>query len=329
MSHPHARPAAALVLLALLALAGPAVSCSAAPGAAPLMATVPPATAAAGAPSAVTGARQAAAAEAMSCEPATFMDHPAGTRGLWAFEDPGSGLYGYRDQGGAVRIPPRFQFAYEFAPEGVTGAIDGGKPVFIDTTGKVLAEALLEDNGPDYFVAGLARIVEGGKIGFLSATGQVAIAPRLDGAGPSARAWPWPASAAAGAPSANTASMSVGAGVSSTARADGPSRRATTRPSRSPTGGQTWCRATCAWSSTVPAALCHGMEAAAGDSPSVIPARSARDIDATRPPILKDCATFRLRRSWSTGIPSTQRAARPPRGRAPKQTVQRMNRSET
>jgi hypothetical protein len=180
VGQPGARPAA----LALLALLAPGLSCSATGGATPLVATVPPATATSGAPSAASRARKAAAAEDMSCEPAMFMDHPPGTRGLWAFEDPSSGLYGYRDQGGAVRIPARFQFAYEFAPEGVTGAIDGGKPVFIDTTGKVLAEAFLEDNGPDYFVAGLARIVEGGKIGFLSASGQVAIAPRLDGAGP-------------------------------------------------------------------------------------------------------------------------------------------------
>ncbi len=117
-----------------------------------------------------------------SCEAVMFADNKAGTRGLSSFEDT-SGLVGFRDATDRVVIKPTFRFAYEFSEEGITGAVDAkGTAVFLDTTGRVLAEALLFDNGPDYFQAGFARIARGGKIGFLDAHGRVAIEPRWDGA---------------------------------------------------------------------------------------------------------------------------------------------------
>lgn len=117
------------------------------------------------------------------CAPAMSMDHAPGNRGLFAFED-ASGMWGYRDAKGRVVIPPRFRFVYEMSKHGVAGAIDAkGRPVFLDERGAVLAEALLFDNGPDYFQAGYARIVERGKVGFLDEQGRVAIAPRWDYAG--------------------------------------------------------------------------------------------------------------------------------------------------
>lgn len=159
-----------------------ACSGAAADGASPLVATVPPA-APAGAATPATSPRRATADEDLSCAPTMFSEHPAGTRGLWTFEDPSTSLYGYRDEAGTVRIQPRFRYAYEFSPEGVAGAIYGARGVFIDTSGKVLADAFMEDNGPDYFVAGRARIVDQGKVGFLDASGRVVVAPRFDGAG--------------------------------------------------------------------------------------------------------------------------------------------------
>ena len=66
----------------------------------------------------------------------------------------------------------------------MSGVIDDGGPAFIDTSGRVLARALLEDNGPDYFVGGFARIVSGDKVGFLDERGAIVVPPRFDSAAP-------------------------------------------------------------------------------------------------------------------------------------------------
>lgn len=114
------------------------------------------------------------------CAPTMFTDHVAGTHGLWSFED-ASGEYGFRDARGRVVIPPRFRFAYEFSPSGVTAGVDrDGTPVFIDDSGRVLATAFFFDNGPDYFVGSMARIVKDGKVGFIDERGHIAIPPRWD-----------------------------------------------------------------------------------------------------------------------------------------------------
>jgi WG repeat protein len=118
-----------------------------------------------------------------SCEPTMFTDHAAGSRGLWAFED-ATGLYGFRDRSGKTVVPPTFRFLYQLNEHGVTGAVDDGGPAFVDETGRVLARAYAYDNGPDYFVGGMARIVANGKVGFLADDGKIAVAPSWDWAAP-------------------------------------------------------------------------------------------------------------------------------------------------
>jgi hypothetical protein len=117
-----------------------------------------------------------------TCEAVMFADNHAGAKGLFSFED-SNGLIGFRDARGRVVIRGSYRFAYEFSEEGITSAIDaGGSPIFVDTNGRVLARALLFDNGPDYFQYGYARIQKDGKVGFLDRYGRVAIEPRWDGA---------------------------------------------------------------------------------------------------------------------------------------------------
>jgi hypothetical protein len=118
-----------------------------------------------------------------SCEPQMF-DHPAGHHGLYAFTDAAQDFHGFRDATGKVVIAPRYRHAYEFSPEGVAAVIDDAGPAFIDPRGRVLARALIEDNGPDYFVGGFARIVDDKKIGFIDARGRIAVRPQFDNAAP-------------------------------------------------------------------------------------------------------------------------------------------------
>jgi len=66
----------------------------------------------------------------------------------------------------------------------------GTKPVGLASNGRLyygrgtVRETLNFDNGPDYFVEGLARTVEGGKIGFMDAQLELRIAPQWDFAFP-------------------------------------------------------------------------------------------------------------------------------------------------
>jgi hypothetical protein len=119
----------------------------------------------------------AAAEQPGPCEPTMFGGTP-GAAGLFAFEDE-RGRWGFRDGDGRVKIPARFLHAYEFFPEGATGAVeDGGVFVFIDTTGRTIARAYPFDNGPDYFVEGFARIVENAKFGFIDRSGRIVVKPQ-------------------------------------------------------------------------------------------------------------------------------------------------------
>ena len=86
---------------------------------------------------------------------------------LSAFEDPASGLWGYRDARGAVVIEPRFLVAQDFSAHGIAAVADAVGWKIIDQRGAVLIpQPYLVDNGPDPFQEGLARFVEGGRIGF-------------------------------------------------------------------------------------------------------------------------------------------------------------------
>jgi hypothetical protein len=106
-----------------------------------------------------------------------FASTPGGA-GLFAFEDE-RGRYGFKDGEGRVRIAPRFLHAYEFFAEGITGAVEPPATfVFIDTNGRAVARAYPEDNGPDYFVEGLARIVANGNVGFIDRSGKIVVRPQ-------------------------------------------------------------------------------------------------------------------------------------------------------
>ncbi|MCA9706147.1 MAG: WG repeat-containing protein [Myxococcales bacterium] len=116
-----------------------------------------------------------------ACEPAMF-DAAPGHHDRFRFERD-DGLAGYQDGAGKVVIEPRFMVAYEFSPQGIAGATDEQGHAFIDTHGEVIARAFAFDNGPDYFVAGRARIVDGDRVGFIDEAGRVVVAPTYDGAG--------------------------------------------------------------------------------------------------------------------------------------------------
>jgi hypothetical protein len=129
--------------------------------------------------SAVAAGDKPAAPDDDRCSPEMFIDHPVGTAGLFVFTD-ASGLYGYRDAAGQPKITPSFFFAYEFGPGGVAAVMGKDGPAFIATDGTTLARAFSFDNGPDYFVAGRARIVDGDKMGFIDDSGRIVVRPRWD-----------------------------------------------------------------------------------------------------------------------------------------------------
>jgi hypothetical protein len=83
--------------------------------------------------------------------------------------------WGYRDSRGNAVISPRFEVAHEFSAEGIAGVVDSQGWAYIDPTGRVVVRPVVVDNGPDYFVEGLARFRAGGKIGFFDKKGKVVI----------------------------------------------------------------------------------------------------------------------------------------------------------
>lgn len=95
-------------------------------------------------------------------------------------------LMGYKDARGRVRIPARYRLAQKFSREGIAGVVDETGWAIIDRSGRILIRnPFIFDNGPDYFVEGLARVVgEGGKFGFFDKRGKIVIAPRFDFAAP-------------------------------------------------------------------------------------------------------------------------------------------------
>lgn len=98
-----------------------------------------------------------------------------------AFEQ--DGVWGFRDASGKVVIAAQYFTVTPFTTEGVAGVIADTGAAFIDVAGRRVATALMFDNGPDYFVQGLARIVDQGKTGFLDRAGKIVIAPQFDAAG--------------------------------------------------------------------------------------------------------------------------------------------------
>ena len=115
------------------------------------------------------------------CTAVMFSDHPP-LKNLERFA--ANGKYGFRRPDGDVVIEPRFNFAYEFNPFGLAGAVEDGMFIFIDVSGRTLARAFPYDNGPDYFSEKRARIIDNTKIGFIDAKGTIVIEPRFDRATP-------------------------------------------------------------------------------------------------------------------------------------------------
>lgn len=111
---------------------------------------------------------------------ATMFDHENGLHDRFVFEDT-TGLFGFRNAAGEIVIYPRFLHAYAFTPGGIAAVIDGdARPAFIDTSGRVIAEAFFYDNGPDYFTERRARIVVDGKVGFIDERGSIIVRPAYD-----------------------------------------------------------------------------------------------------------------------------------------------------
>jgi hypothetical protein len=98
--------------------------------------------------------------------------------GLFPFEQ--DNLWGYKNDKGEVVIPPRYEVAQPFSPEGIAAVADGSGWAYINPKGGVVIKPLVVDNGPDYFSEGLARYTEGGKFGFFDQSGKVIIPPSFD-----------------------------------------------------------------------------------------------------------------------------------------------------
>lgn len=111
-------------------------------------------------------------------------DWKPGNHDRFAFVEPITQRYGFKNAAGAIVIAPNLRFAYEFGPGGVAAAVDDNtRFVYVDTKGRVIARAYAFDNGPDYFQEGVARIVDDrGKIGFVTERGEIAIPPTYDAA---------------------------------------------------------------------------------------------------------------------------------------------------
>jgi hypothetical protein len=101
------------------------------------------------------------------------------------FEDEASGKFGFKDAKGKVVIAPTFLAAQPFSKAGVAHVLDDRKWRCISSSGRVLLEDYVFDNGPDYLVEGLSRFRSAdGKIGFADDRCRVKIPARWDWAGP-------------------------------------------------------------------------------------------------------------------------------------------------
>lgn len=115
-----------------------------------------------------------------SCATTMFPPFEEASQGLSTFANK-EGLVGLKDASGKVVLSPRFRYLSGFLPGGVAGGVEAPKDraVFVTKTGAI-TEAVLYDNGPDYFVSGVARIIKNKKVGFIDDRGRVVIEPRWD-----------------------------------------------------------------------------------------------------------------------------------------------------
>lgn len=96
---------------------------------------------------------------------------------LIAFEQ--EGQWGYQNEKNQTVISPQFMMANDFT-QGIASVVDEQGWAFINATGQVVIRPFIFDNGPDYFVDGLARFVEHGKMGFFNEQYKIVIAAQFD-----------------------------------------------------------------------------------------------------------------------------------------------------
>jgi len=87
--------------------------------------------------------------------------------------------WGYADQTGKIIIPPAYLVALPFNTGGIAAVVDDSGWVYINSSGLKLLRPFIVDNGPDYFVEGLARFVKDNKIGFCDQKGRVIISAQF------------------------------------------------------------------------------------------------------------------------------------------------------
>ena len=104
------------------------------------------------------------------------------------FDAPDSYLVGYRSRSGAVVFPPRFLMASTFNRYGIADVLPMDRRHWyrMDRQGRLVLRAYPFDNGPDYYVAGLARYLdeESGKIGFSDPQAKIVVPATFDWASP-------------------------------------------------------------------------------------------------------------------------------------------------
>ena len=83
--------------------------------------------------------------------------------------------WGYADPTGKMIIQPIYLVALPFSTGGIAAVVDDSGWVYINSSGLKLLRPFIVDNGPDYFVNGLARFVKNDKIGFCDQKGRVII----------------------------------------------------------------------------------------------------------------------------------------------------------
>lgn len=90
------------------------------------------------------------------------------------------GKWGFIDGEGNVIIEPKYRLAAGFTSDGIAPVLDDKGWLYIDTNGRELVRPVVSDNGPDYFIEGLARFTSGRKMGYFDTKGKIAIAAQFD-----------------------------------------------------------------------------------------------------------------------------------------------------
>lgn len=95
-----------------------------------------------------------------------------------------NGAFGYQDPQGNMVIPPKYKMAHDFNSSGIAAVLDEKGWTYINDKGENLVRPFYFDNGPDYFIEGLARFEANGKMGFFDESGQIVIPAKFDFVGP-------------------------------------------------------------------------------------------------------------------------------------------------